>query len=187
MRRPVPGRYVKVTTASEPFQAFVPAPLPPEPAVVWSSALRKRFDAALVALETAFRLERDVLSRGPVDLLFVEAAVNDASNMPGRPELMLRGMEGVVRQARRVNPRTDIVHLHFVMPEDAKAKGLPRPNDPSVSLREVPRHRMATVRFSGFTTDASITEQTQRLRDWLATYLNPVTARCGVSSVSRVV
>ena len=63
----------------------------------------------------------------------------------------------------------DAWRLHFVMPEDAKAKGLPRPNDPSVSLREVPRHRMATVRFSGFTTDASITEQTQRLRDWLAT------------------
>ncbi len=50
MHRPSPGRYVKVTTASEPFQAFVPAPLPPEPAVVWSPALRRRFDAALVAL-----------------------------------------------------------------------------------------------------------------------------------------
>jgi Fic family protein len=50
MRRPAPGRYVKVTTASEPFKAFVPAPLPPDPAVVWSPALRRRFDAALVAL-----------------------------------------------------------------------------------------------------------------------------------------
>ena len=84
---------------------------------------RTKFDfvaagiSSLGSVPHAFRLERDVLSRGPVDLLFVEAAVNDASNMPGRPELMLRGMEGVVRQARRVNPRTDIVHLHFVMPE----------------------------------------------------------------------
>ena len=50
MHRAAPGRYVKVTTASEPFQAFMPAPLPPEPAVVWSPALRRRFDAALVAL-----------------------------------------------------------------------------------------------------------------------------------------
>ena len=72
---------------------------------------------SLGSVPHAFRLERDVLARGPVDLLFVEAAVNDASNMPGRPDLMLRGMEGVVRQARRVNPRTDIVQLHFVMPE----------------------------------------------------------------------
>jgi Fic family protein len=50
MHRPPPGRYVAVTTAGEPFQAFVPGPLPPEPPVVWSAALRRRFDAALVAL-----------------------------------------------------------------------------------------------------------------------------------------
>jgi Fic family protein len=50
MHRPAPGRYVTVTTAGEPFQAFVPAPLPPEPPVVWSAGLRRRFDAALVAL-----------------------------------------------------------------------------------------------------------------------------------------
>jgi lysophospholipase L1-like esterase len=64
----------------------------------------------------AFRLERDVLSKGPVDLLFVEAAVNDSSNIPDYPEQMLRGMEGVVRHAREANPLTDIIHLHFVMP-----------------------------------------------------------------------
>ncbi|MEI6712239.1 MAG: sialate O-acetylesterase [Verrucomicrobiota bacterium] len=64
----------------------------------------------------AFRLERDVLSKGPVDLLFVEAAVNDTSNIPDRPDQMLRGMEGVVHHAREVNPLTDIIHMHFVMP-----------------------------------------------------------------------
>ncbi len=52
MKRPPPGRYVKVTTAAEPFQAFVPVPLPPQPQppLVWTPALRKRFDSALVAL-----------------------------------------------------------------------------------------------------------------------------------------
>jgi len=64
----------------------------------------------------AFRLERDVLAKGPVDLLFVEAAVNDSSNIPDHPEQMLRGMEGVVRHARTANPLTDIIQMHFVMP-----------------------------------------------------------------------
>jgi|694.fasta_scaffold101179_1 lysophospholipase L1-like esterase len=64
----------------------------------------------------AFRLERDVLANGPVDLLFVEAAVNDSTNTAD-PAHMRRGMEGVVRHARAANPLTDIVHLHFVMPE----------------------------------------------------------------------
>jgi Fic family protein len=50
MLRLAPGHYVTVTTAGEPFQAFVPPPLPPEPPVVWSAALRSRFDSALVAL-----------------------------------------------------------------------------------------------------------------------------------------
>lgn len=64
----------------------------------------------------AFRFDRDVLSKGPIDLLFVEAAVNDSSNIPSQPDQMLRGMEGVVRHARAVNPLTDIIHMHFVMP-----------------------------------------------------------------------
>ncbi len=50
MQRPVPGRYVKVSTAGEPFNAFVPDPLPPAPPVVWTGALRRRFDEALLAL-----------------------------------------------------------------------------------------------------------------------------------------
>ncbi|MCC7487554.1 MAG: Fic family protein [Burkholderiales bacterium] len=50
MHRAEPGHYVAVTTGDEPFRAFVPAPLPPDPGVEWSAALRRRFDAALVAL-----------------------------------------------------------------------------------------------------------------------------------------
>jgi Fic family protein len=50
MNRAAAGHYVTVTTADEPFKAFVPAPLPPDPPVEWSPALRRRFDAALVAL-----------------------------------------------------------------------------------------------------------------------------------------
>lgn len=50
MRRPPPGKYVEVATAGERFEAFVPAPLPPDPPLAWSAALRRRFDDALVAL-----------------------------------------------------------------------------------------------------------------------------------------
>jgi Fic family protein len=50
MQRPPPGIYAEVATAGERFRAFVPAPLPPDPPIVWSPALRRRFDDALVAL-----------------------------------------------------------------------------------------------------------------------------------------
>lgn len=63
----------------------------------------------------AFRFSRDVLHRGPVDLLFVEAAVNDETN--GNTDVeQVRGMEGVVRQARLANPNVDVVMLHFAEP-----------------------------------------------------------------------
>lgn len=50
MHRQPPGQYRAVSTADEPFRAFVPAPLPPDPPLDWSPALRRRFDDALVAL-----------------------------------------------------------------------------------------------------------------------------------------
>lgn len=64
----------------------------------------------------AFRLDRDVLSKGKIDLLFEEAAVNDATN--GRSKLeQVRAMEGIVRAAKKANPSVDIVIMHFVDPE----------------------------------------------------------------------
>ena len=64
----------------------------------------------------AFRLARDVFKNGPVDLLFEEAAVNDATN--GRTDIeQIRGMEGIVRHARTLNPEIDIILMYFVDPE----------------------------------------------------------------------
>lgn len=64
----------------------------------------------------AFRLRRDAFGAGPVDLLFVEAAVNDATN-GFAPREQVRGMEGIVRQARLLHPSIDIVMLHFADPD----------------------------------------------------------------------
>ncbi|UBM59050.1 SGNH/GDSL hydrolase family protein [Marinilongibacter aquaticus] len=64
----------------------------------------------------AFRMERDVLSQGPIDLLFEEAAVNDATN--GRSdEEQKKAMEGIVRHLRKENPSADMVLFHFVDPD----------------------------------------------------------------------
>jgi len=62
----------------------------------------------------SFRLKRDVLGKGKVDLLFVEFAVNDDQDAHHSPENCIRGMEGVVRQARLANPEMDIVMTFFV-------------------------------------------------------------------------
>jgi len=59
-----------------------------------------------------FRFTRDLLKDGPVDLLFVDAAF-DAYFVRYTPEECILGMEGVVRQARILNPNMDIIMMHI--------------------------------------------------------------------------
>ncbi len=67
-----------------------------------------------------------------------------------------------------VEPKGDQWRVHFVMPEGYQMDSLPRPVDPNVRLREIPAHKVAAIRFSGFTTDTSIRENTEALRAWIA-------------------
>jgi N-acetylgalactosamine-6-sulfatase len=64
----------------------------------------------------SFRLERDVLEKGKIDLMFEEAAVNDVAILRTADQ-SLRGMEGIVRRARQSNPNMDIVMMHFACVE----------------------------------------------------------------------
>jgi len=72
--------------------------------------------ASMGSVPHAFRLGRDVLAGGEVDLIFVEAAVNDHNHDgdEAAEALVLRGMEGVVRQLREACPEADVVLMHFV-------------------------------------------------------------------------
>jgi lysophospholipase L1-like esterase len=64
----------------------------------------------------AFRLQSDVLSKGPVDLFFIEFAVNDDQDAGHARRECIRGMEGIVRQALKHNPNMDILITYFVNP-----------------------------------------------------------------------
>jgi lysophospholipase L1-like esterase len=78
----------------------------------------------------AFRLHSDVLSKGLIDLFFIEFAVNDDQDAGHSRSECIRGMEGLIRQARRHNPKIDIVITYFVNPgmlADIKAGKIPTP------------------------------------------------------------
>ena len=67
---------------------------------------------SLGSLPHAFRLQRDVLDSGKVDLLFVEAAVNDQVN--GTDSLtQVKCLEGIVRHSLKSNPYMDIIMMSF--------------------------------------------------------------------------
>jgi lysophospholipase L1-like esterase len=74
---------------------------------------------SLGSLPHAFRLQRDVLDSGKIDLLFLEAAVNDQVN--GTDSItQVRSLEGIVRHAKTNNPLADIVMMSFADPDKTK-------------------------------------------------------------------
>ncbi len=98
----------------------------------------------------AFRLEEHVLAHGPVDLLFVEFAVNDDQDAAHAPRECVRGLEGIVRRTRLHNPRADIVVTYFVNPrmlETLRAGRVP----PSIASHQqvVERYGIPTVDLAG--------------------------------------
>lgn len=74
---------------------------------------------SLGSLPHTFRLGRDVLDSGKVDLLFLEAAVNDQVN--GTDSItQVRALEGIIRHAKTHNPLMDIVMMSFADPDKTK-------------------------------------------------------------------
>jgi SOUL heme-binding protein len=57
--------------------------------------------------------------------------------------------------------------LHFVMPAKYTMQTLPKSADPRVTLREIPAQKVASIRFSKFSTESVIAEQTVLLQQWL--------------------
>lgn len=74
---------------------------------------------SLGSLPHAFRLERDVLSKGRIDLLFIESAVNDHANSTPAV-IQRRALEGIIRHAYQQNPYTNIIMMAFADEEKLK-------------------------------------------------------------------
>jgi len=78
----------------------------------------------------AFRLRSQVLDKGQIDLFFIEFAVNDDQDAGHQSRECVRGLEGIIRQARKTQPNMDIVVTHFVNPgmlEQLRAGKVPLP------------------------------------------------------------
>ena len=57
--------------------------------------------------------------------------------------------------------------VHFVMPSQYTLDTLPKPNNPAVTLRQVPASNYAVIRFSGFASENKTAAKTADLMGWL--------------------
>lgn len=72
--------------------------------------------------------------------------------------------------------------VSFMMPASFTLKTTPEPNDPTVSIREVPARLVAVVRYSGFWGEKNYSQNLAKLQDWttnnrLAPLGEPIWAR----------
>ena len=67
--------------------------------------------------------------------------------------------------------------IGFVMPSRYSMATLPTPNNPRVTLREIPEQRTAAIVFSGFAGEGKVKAKTEALLAWMAARgLEPVSA-----------
>lgn len=57
--------------------------------------------------------------------------------------------------------------VSFMMPASYTLETLPVPEDPKISLRQVPAHRMAAVRYSGFWSQKNYLRYKKELESWV--------------------
>ena len=57
--------------------------------------------------------------------------------------------------------------VEFTMPSQYTLTTLPKPNNPSIRIKEVPIKTYAVVRYSGMNTERRINDETRRLLEWI--------------------
>ena len=72
--------------------------------------------------------------------------------------------------------------VYFVMPSQYSLEALPKPNNPLVSIKQVPHQKFAVIRFSGLVDEEKMAKRVAELKEWidnkkLKTLGNPELAR----------
>ena len=57
--------------------------------------------------------------------------------------------------------------MHFVMPSQYTMETLPQPNNPAVTLRQIPSQRYAVIRFSWFAGEDKVAKKSRELLTWM--------------------
>lgn len=97
----------------------------------------------------AFRFQSDILANGPIDLLFVEFAVNDDQDANHTRETCIRGMEGIIRHLLTKNPKADVVMTFFVNESSMQKYNAGETPLPILAHTEVAKHyQISTINLA---------------------------------------
>lgn len=94
-----------------------------------------------------------------------EAANKIAMTAPVTQTFAAKGAMSASKTAN--SPGWDVF---FTMPASYTLKSLPKPKDSRINLIEMPRHRVAVVKFAGFWSDANLRTHEDQLLRWISAH-----------------
>lgn len=128
----------------------------------------RQYESFIVAETKQPGRQSESMSRGFNELFRYISGDNVSQSKIKMTAPVLRSSEEEGRKIPMTAPvlkqgREESGTIAFVMPPGSILDELPRPKSPAVTLRIVPRHKVAVFTFSGYATDEAITEKTARL------------------------
>ena len=100
---------------------------------------------------------------------------NNTSRTGGNEKVSMTAPVTMEPEAEKINMTAPVSmvqtgeqwRVHFVMPGEHTLDTLPKPNNMSVTLREIPASNYAVIRFSGFAGEDKVAAKTTDLMAWL--------------------
>jgi hypothetical protein len=106
---------------------------------------------------------------GGSEKISMTAPVTMESEPEPEPKSEKISMTAPVTMTQSPDQTSGTWRVHFVMPSEHTLDTLPRPNNPAVTLREIPGQQVAVVRFSGRAGEEKTAAKTAELLAWLET------------------
>jgi len=140
-----------------------------------SDAFELRTYSAQIIAETIVAGSLDEASSAGFKLIADYIFGNNTSATGDNQQITMTAPVTIVPKSEKISMTSPVTieqtgeqwRLHFVMPSQYSLASLPKPNNPAVTLREVPASNYAVIRFSGFAGEEKTATKTVELMTWL--------------------
>ncbi len=100
---------------------------------------------------------------------------NNTSPAGGKEKIAMTAPVTMKAQSEKISMTTPVTmqktegmwRMHFVMPSQYTMETIPKPNNPVVTLRQIPSQRYAVIRFSWFAGEDKVAKKTSELLTWM--------------------
>lgn len=140
-----------------------------------SDAFELRAYAPKIIAETIVSGDLDDASSAGFKLIAGYIFGNNTSRSGGNEKISMTAPVTMEAKSEKISMTAPVTmeqtdgkwRMHFVMPSQYTMETLPKPNNPAVILREIPKSNYAVIQFSWFAGEEKVAKKTAELMAWL--------------------